>query len=179
MTDTRTADFCPTDTGRAPCPPYRGVGHRGTRVLARGTGRTNSGAPDLKELANATLLRLGKRGKQRGISGAEAEISCPAPPQKKEASGAGFEPLERPLPKPAWEPEIATLIDWFMSTPPPPEPFELHQGVTILRPDKFWEYLKGDIATGPGKARAFTGAFQKDLRRLALLFGGPATARGR
>ena len=86
---------------------------------------------------------------------------------------------QRPLPKPIWEPEIAALIEWFNRTTPPPAPFELHQGVTVLRPDRFWEYLKGDIAAGPGKARAFTGAFQKDLRRLALLFGGPATARGR
>ena len=61
-------------------------------------------------------------------------------------------------------------------TPPPPEPFELHQGVTILRPDRFWEYLKSDIATGPGKARACTGAFQKDLRRLAELFGAASTS---
>ncbi len=73
----------------------------------------------------------------------------------------------------AWEPGIAALIEWFNKTPPPPEPFELHQGVTVLRPDRFWEYLESDIATGPGKARAYTGAFQKDLRRLAELFGGP------
>jgi hypothetical protein len=66
-----------------------------------------------------------------------------------------------------WDAETATLIEWFNRTPPPPEPFELHQGVTILRPEGFWQYLKGDIAAGPGKARACTGAFQKDLRRLA------------
>ena len=84
----------------------------------------------------------------------------------------GEEARHRPLPKPIWEPEIAALIKWFLRTPAPPAPFELHQGVTVLRPDRFWEYLKGDIATGPGKARACTGAFQKDLRRLAELFGG-------
>ena len=85
---------------------------------------------------------------------------------------------QRPLPAPAWDPETATLIEWFLKTPPPAEPFELHQGVTILRPEGLWDYLKGDIAAGPGKARACTGAFQKDLRRLAELFGGPATAGG-
>ena len=85
-----------------------------------------------------------------------------------------MEPPERPLPKPAWEPEIAALIEWFLRTPPPPEPFELHPSVTVLRPDRFWEYLKGDIAARPGMARAYIGAFQKDLRRLAELFGGPA-----
>ena len=89
----------------------------------------------------------------------------------------GEEAPRRPLPKPIWEPEIAALIEWFQKTPPPPEPFELHQGVTVLRPGRFWESLKGDIAGGSGKARAFTGAFQKDLRRLAELVGGPTGAR--
>ena len=70
-----------------------------------------------------------------------------------------------------WDAETGRLIEWFLRTPPPPAPFELHQGVTVLRPDRFWEYLKGDIAGGPGKVRAFTGGFQKDLRRLTELFG--------
>ncbi len=61
----------------------------------------------------------------------------------------------------------------------PAKPFDLHEGVAILRPEGLWEYLKGDIAAGPGKARACTGAFQKDLSRLAELFGGPAMAGGR
>ena len=78
-----------------------------------------------------------------------------------------------------WGAETAALVAWFLGTPPPPEPFELHQGVTILRPGHFWEYLKGDIAGGPGMARARMGSFQKDLRRLAVLFGGPATVGGR
>ncbi|MCH7693395.1 MAG: hypothetical protein IID50_08135 [Proteobacteria bacterium] len=74
-----------------------------------------------------------------------------------------------------WGAETAALVAWFLGTPPPPKPFSLYRGVTVLRPDRFWESLKGDIAGGPGKARACTGAFQKDLRRLAELFGGPAT----
>ncbi len=41
----------------------------------------------------------------------------------------------------------------------------------------FWQSLKGDIAAGPDKARAYTGAFQKDLRRLAELFSAPAKFR--
>ena len=87
----------------------------------------------------------------------------------------GEEAPRRALPSPAWTPETAALIEWFLRTPPPPEPFELYKGVTVMHPVHFWEYLKSDIATGPGKARACTGAFQKDLRRLAELFGsGPA-----
>ncbi len=74
-----------------------------------------------------------------------------------------------------WDAETAGLIAWFLRTPPPPEPFELYQGVTVIRPVHFWEYLKGDIAGGPCKARACTGAFQKDLRRLAELFGAAST----
>ena len=78
-----------------------------------------------------------------------------------------------------WGAETAALIAWFLGTPPPPEPFNLYPGVTVLRPDRFWESLKGDIAGGPGKARARPGAFQKDLRRLAELFGsGPARHQG-
>ncbi len=74
-----------------------------------------------------------------------------------------------------WGAETAALIAWFLRTPPPPEPFNLYPGVTVLRPDRFWDSLKSDIATGPGKARACTGAFQKDLRRLAELFGAAST----
>ena len=76
-----------------------------------------------------------------------------------------------------WDAETAWLIEWFNRTPPPAEPFELYHAVTVLRPDRFWESLKGDIAAGPDKARAYTGAFQKDLRRLAELFSAPAKFR--
>ncbi len=89
---------------------------------------------------------------------------------KNKGLSVGEDAAQRPLSSPAWDPETATLIEWFLTTPPPAEPFELYQGVTILRPEGFWEYLKSDIAAGPGKARACTGAFQKDLRRLAELF---------
>ena len=73
----------------------------------------------------------------------------------------------------AWEPEIAALIDWFNRTPPPSKPFEMYRAVTILRPARYWRYFEADILAGPGKARAYTGGLQKDLRRLADLFGGP------
>ena len=90
----------------------------------------------------------------------------------------GEKARRRPLPSPAWDTEIAALIEWFLRTPPPSEPFELYKGVTVLRPVHFWEYLKDDIAGGPGVARAYMGTFQKDLRRLAVLFGGPAPTGG-
>ncbi len=82
---------------------------------------------------------------------------------------------QRSLPSPAWGTEIAALVEWFLRTPPPPEPFELYRGVTVMHPVHFWESLKGDIAGGPGGTRARTGAFQKDLRRLAELFGAAST----
>ena len=94
--------------------------------------------------------------------------------KNKDMEGGEEAPRHPPI-SPAWGSEIAALIEWFLRTPPPPKPFSLYRGVTVLRPDRFWESLKGDIAGGPGKARACTGAFQKDLRRLAELFGGPAT----
>ena len=96
---------------------------------------------------------------------------------KNTVRDGGEETVKSPFPSPAWDAETAALIEWFLKTPLPTEPFEMYQGVTVLRPDRFWESLKGDIAAGPGKARAYTGAFQKDLRRLAELFGGPAKFR--
>ena len=74
-----------------------------------------------------------------------------------------------------WDPETARLIKWFLDTSPPPEPFILYQGIRVSRPPDFWQSIKGDISGGLGMARARTGAFQKDLRRLAQLFGGPPT----
>ena len=107
--------------------------------------------------------------------GSHTHRSLTAKSAKNKGLSAGDDAAQRPLPAPVWDPETATLVEWFLTTPPPAKPFELYQGVTILRPEGFWEYLKSDITAGPGKARACTEAFQKDLRRLAELFGGPAT----
>ena len=71
-----------------------------------------------------------------------------------------------------WDLETASLIEWFMATEPPLRPFRLQQGVTVAVPTWFWEYLKGDIAAGPRRARGKTGALRDDLRRLHKLFGG-------
>ncbi len=72
-----------------------------------------------------------------------------------------------------WDPATAVLIRWFLKTPPPPKPFELYHAVIVLRPARYWRYLEADILAGSGKARAYTGALQKDFQRLAELFGGP------
>ena len=78
-----------------------------------------------------------------------------------------------------WDPATAALIEWFLKTPPPAEPFELYRAVTILRPARYWRYLEADILAGPCKARAYTKALQRDLHRLGELFGGPVPAEGR
>ena len=70
-----------------------------------------------------------------------------------------------------WDAETAALIDWFLGTEPPSEPFELMRGVTIAHPGKCWEYLRQDIAAGPSKGRSYYGAFEANLRRLYELFG--------
>ena len=80
---------------------------------------------------------------------------------------------------PDWDAETTGLIQWFLTSTPPADPFELSRGVSILRPDTYWQYLKADIARGPKRARGYTGALQDDLRRLHRLFGpGPTRSRG-
>ena len=71
----------------------------------------------------------------------------------------------------AWDPETAVLIEWFLGTEPPTAPFELERAVFISHPDRYWEYLRGDIAVGPGCGRSYSGAFEANLRRLYRLFG--------
>ena len=69
--------------------------------------------------------------------------------------------------------EDAPLVQWFLHATPPAEPFELHQGVTVINPARWWDSIRTDLIGGPGRGRAYYGALQKDLRRLAELFGGP------
>ena len=138
-----------------------------------------SATPDIKTLANAVLSRLGKRNTPCNADAKKGENRCCTPPKKAPPPRPPVQHLFSPDRATTWEPGIATLIEWFNRTPPPSEPFELHHAVTVLRPVHFWQYLKGDIAAGPGKARACTGALQKDLRRLAALFGGPAQTEKR
>ena len=71
-----------------------------------------------------------------------------------------------------WDPETAVLISWFLKTAPPAKPFELRRAVYVAHPSRYWQYLEGDIKSGPRRARGRTGALQDDLRRLHKLFGG-------
>jgi hypothetical protein len=133
-----------------------------------------SATPDIKTLANAALSRLGKRNTPCNADAIKGENRCCTPPKNAPPQTPPVQHLFSPGRATAWEPGIAALVEWFLKTSPPAEPFNLYQGVTVLRPVHFWQYLEGDIAAGPGKARAYTGAVQKDLRRLAELFGGAA-----
>ena len=72
-----------------------------------------------------------------------------------------------------WDTETARIVEWFLATPPPAKPFDLFPHVRVIHPARWWRHLKADIATGPQGPRARYGALQKDLRRLAELFGGP------
>ncbi len=58
------------------------------------------------------------------------------------------------------------MIEMFSTKTPPPKPFELCQGVTILDPARWWRSIEGDIGCGPNGPRARYGAVQGDLGKL-------------
>ncbi len=134
--------------------------------------------------ALALVREVQAAGGQIAVAGGRLKLSAPAPLpdglvgelRVHKAEVVSF--LQKQASS-GWGAETAALIEWFLRTPPPSDPFNLYPGVTVMHPVHFWESLKNDISTGPGMARACTGAFQKDLRRLAVLFGGPATVGGR
>ena len=118
-----------------------------------------TGTSSLKALAFKVLERdnAGTGG------GTRAKKAVPHPPQKAT-------PVGQACPD-SWDPKTADLIEWFIGTMPPAEPFELQQGVHVARPETYWEYLKADVAAGPNRARGKTGALRDDLKRLHKLFG--------
>ena len=65
-----------------------------------------------------------------------------------------------------WDAETAALIEWFLRTKPPSGPLQLQRAVYIAHPDRYWKYLRQDIAAGPNRARGRTGAFQENLWQL-------------
>ncbi len=78
---------------------------------------------------------------------------------------------------PGWPAETRRHIEWFLSSEPPSDPFELVSGVTILKPETFWGSIRQDIWNGPGRHRDFWGAVRNDLRRLYEKFG-PGAEQG-
>ena len=68
-----------------------------------------------------------------------------------------------------WDAETAEIIEWFLTTSPPREPFTLSKAVVVAHPARWWEALCRDVAAGPHGPRARYGALQQDLRRLAAL----------
>ncbi len=63
--------------------------------------------------------------------------------------------------------DASALVEWFLTTEPPSQSFELCKGVVIANPALWWTALMRDIAEGPNGPRASCGAMQADLRRLA------------
>ncbi len=92
---------------------------------------------------------------------------------------SGYQPRPKPPIRSAteWSNETTALVEWFLTTEPPPRPFPLFPHVIVANPVHYWNYLRADIAAGPGVGRAYYGAFQKDLRRLAELMDGPKSIR--
>lgn len=52
----------------------------------------------------------------------------------------------------SWSDEAQELIDWFLTTEPPSEPFKLKSGVRVAKPNVYWKYLRLKIGEGPGGA---------------------------
>ena len=62
--------------------------------------------------------------------------------------------------------ELAPVVEWFLASTPPSEPFQLMPGVTIMDPALWWESLRDDVAAGPRVRRDRYGAVKSDLTRL-------------
>ena len=75
-----------------------------------------------------------------------------------------------------WPRDTQEIIDWFLKSQPPRQPFLLRRGVFIAVPAEYWKYLHADIVTGPGTARDYCGAVQADLRQLHKLFASDREA---
>ena len=106
------------------------------------------------------------------LAGKDLHMDCYIRSEKQE-EGKSLLVEVPPLPEPTrckeWDASTHDIIDWFLKTVPPTEPFELSQGVTIADPALWWATIRGDIAAGPKGPRAHYGALQGDLRRLAGL----------
>ena len=77
----------------------------------------------------------------------------------------------------SWDEETSALVDWFLTTDLPGEPFRLRSGVEVTEPKRFYNSLRKDIDQGAEGARARTGALQEDLQHLFDLFGNEEKPR--
>ncbi len=126
-------------------------------------------------MSSAVVLirEIKSAGGQLAVNGDKLKVSAPSPLADNLVNELRVQKTEVILLLRGWDSETARLIEWFLRTEPPPEPFELFPHLAIIAPARWWEAIRGDIAAGPGVARARYGALQKDLSRLAELFGGP------
>ncbi len=123
--------------------------------------------------AFALIHEIESAGGRLAVSGDKLRVSAPAPLADNLMTALRAQKPEVMLLLRGWDAETARLIEWFMRTEPPAEPFPLYPHLTIIAPGRWWQAIKRDIAAGPGVARAMYGALQNDLKRLAELFGGP------
>jgi hypothetical protein len=68
--------------------------------------------------------------------------------------------------KVVWPPNVQSLVDWFLTLEPPPEPFYLEPHQHIMDPEEFFSALRMDIKAGPDGARGKHGALIYDLTAL-------------
>ena len=142
-------------------------------------GQTHTAKPiKAHENVDAPTCMFCRKPVQRGtpgtgaLAGKDLHMDCYIRSEKQE-EGKSLLVEVPPLPEPTrckeWDASTHDIIDWFLKTVPPTEPFELSQGVTIADPALWWATIRGDIAAGPKGPRAHYGALQGDLRRLAGL----------
>ena len=131
---------------------------------------------DLREHKQEVLGHLAREDRQEAFEERAATLQFNGGFSREEAERRAAAEVgigDARVPPPAWNAETSHLVDWFLTTTPPCEPFELYSHVHVARPANYWQGMRANIKTGPGGPRARWGALQADLRRLGELFGGP------
>ena len=144
--------------------PQTPAGHSGSRPVAQTENTRATRATGVAQVAQDEPERAtGAKTKSAKEPAADREWlpKLPKLPTKTKQQDSAPENGDQ-----GWDAETAALIAWFLKTEPPAHPFKLQQAVTIAHPDNYWEYLRQDIAAGPGRARGKTGAFQENLRQV-------------
>ena len=116
----------------------------------------SANSSDLRAIGTIGTIGTGKSDSNSGLK----RVRVQSPPSPSEPDN-----------KPEWDSETRRLVDWFLTTAPAAEPFELCRGVTIRGPERWWRSIEGDIGCGPNGPRARYGAVQGDLQKLFGLFG--------